>query len=58
MIKEDKYIEVIGDLMINYYDPHYEYKNRQYLKTFKNIESSLTAKDIIQWVDDNKTLNF
>ena len=58
MIKEDKYREVIGDLMINYYDPHYEYKNRQYLKTFKNIESSLTAKDIIQWVDENKTLNF
>ena len=54
MIKNDQYREVIGDLMINYYDPHYEYKNREYIKTFKNIESSITAMNIVEWVDDNK----
>jgi hypothetical protein len=40
--------------MINYYDPHYEYKNREYIKTFKNIESSITAMNIVEWIDDNK----
>ena len=54
MIKNDQYREVIGDLMINYYDPHYEYKNREYIKTFKNIESSITAMNIVEWIDDNK----
>lgn len=54
MIKNDQYREVIGDLMINYYDPHYEYKNREYIKTFKNIEGSITAMNIVEWIDDNK----
>jgi tRNA 2-selenouridine synthase len=54
MIKNDQYREVIGDLMINYYDPHYEYKNREYIKTFKNIKSSITAMNIVEWIDDNK----
>ena len=54
MIKMDQYREVIGDLMINYYDPHYEYKNRQYVKTFQNMESSITAINIAEWIDDNK----
>lgn len=54
MIKNDQYREVIGDLMINYYDPHYEYKNREYIKTFKNIESFITAMNIVEWIDDNK----
>lgn len=54
MIKMDQYREVIGDLMVNYYDPHYEYKNRQYVKIFKNIESSISAKNIAEWIDNRK----
>lgn len=54
MIKIGQYRDIIGDLMINYYDPHYEYKNRQYIKTFKNKESSITAMNIAEWIDDKK----
>lgn len=51
MIKEKRYREIIGDLMINYYDPHYEYKNRQYIKNFYNEDSLLTANNIIKWIE-------
>ena len=54
MIENDQYREVIGDLMINYYDPHYEYKNRKYIKIFKNENSGKTARDIENWIKDNK----
>lgn len=54
MIKIHDYREVIGDLMINYYDPHYEYKNRQYRKTFKNIDSTITANNIREWIKDKQ----
>lgn len=54
MINKDQYREVIGDIMVKYYDPHYEYKNRQYVKVFKNIESPVTANNIIEWIDDKE----
>lgn len=54
MINKDQYREVIGDLMIKYYDPHYEYKNRQYIHSFENIESQITATNIIEWIEDNQ----
>ena len=54
MINQDQYGQIIGDLMINYYDPHYEYKNRKYIKTFNNENSILTADKIIKWTEDKK----
>lgn len=51
MIDEKQYRQVIKELMIEYYDPHYEYKNRQYVETFENIESSQTAKELIHWIE-------
>ncbi len=54
MIKEKRYREIIEDLMINYYDPHYEYKNRQYIKSFHNENSLSTANNIIKWIKENK----
>ena len=54
MIENNQYRGVIGDLMINYYDPHYEYKNRKYIKIFKNEDSRKTARDIENWIKDNK----
>lgn len=54
MINKDQYREVIGDIMVKYYDPHYEYKNRQYIHIFDNIESHITANNIIEWIEDNQ----
>ena len=51
MIDDKKYRELIKELMIEYYDPHYEYKNRQYVETFENVESSQTARELITWVE-------
>ena len=54
MIHLKDYRTLIKELMIEYYDPHYEYKNRQYQFTFDNAHSPHTADNIIQWID--KTL--
>ena len=51
MINTHEYIKVIKELMIGYYDPHYEYKNRKYSKVFKNLECQATAKNIIDWIE-------
>lgn len=51
MIDDKQYNQVIKELMIEYYDPHYEYKNRQYVDTFKNVESSKTAEELILWIE-------
>lgn len=51
MIDMHEYRQVIEELMIKYYDPHYEYKNRKYSASFENIESSITAKEIIEWIE-------
>lgn len=52
MINLDDYRTVIKNLMIEYYDPHYEYKNRKYRSIFKNVDSSVTADNIIKWIKD------
>ena len=51
MIDTHEYRQVIEELMIQYYDPHYKCKGREYKAVFQNIDSSTTAKDIIQWFD-------
>lgn len=50
MIRSHDYRPVIKDLMIQYYDPHYRSNNRKYTRTFENIDSYITAKNIIQWI--------
>lgn len=53
MIDVRDYRTVIKKLMIEYYDPHYEYKGRKYSRLFENMESSVTAENIIEWAQDN-----
>lgn len=50
MIKSNNYRTIIKELMTQYYDPHYKFKDRKYIRSFENIHSDITAKDIIQWV--------
>ena len=47
LIKSHDYKTVIEVLMLKYYDPMYEYKNREYIAHFKNSDAKLTAKEII-----------
>ena len=48
MVKEHNYIPVIQELLTKHYDPLYEYKDREYLATFNNVDSIKTAKEIIE----------
>lgn len=54
LIRSKDYRPVIRQLMIEYYDPHYEYKDRKYKFTFENIDSSITADNIIKWIEESK----
>ncbi|WFA09370.1 tRNA 2-selenouridine(34) synthase MnmH [Tissierella sp. Yu-01] len=47
MINDKKYNEVIEELMIKYYDPLYESKNREYIATFNNLDAKETAEQMI-----------
>lgn len=47
MIENKEYSEVIKELMIKYYDPLYESKEREYIATFNNLDAKETAKQII-----------
>ncbi len=51
MIKSGNYKPVIKELMTDYYDPHYDCKNRDYLASFKNTNSENTANNIINWIN-------
>lgn len=53
LIENHNYKQVIKDLMLNYYDPLYENKDRLYDVTFINTDSKATAKTIIEWSNDN-----
>ncbi len=46
-VRSHDYKSAIEDLMIKYYDPMYEYKNRDYIGRFNNSNSQDTAKEII-----------
>ncbi|MDR7870417.1 MAG: tRNA 2-selenouridine(34) synthase MnmH [Tissierellaceae bacterium] len=48
MIKEHNYNYVIQELLTNYYDPLYEYRDRKYVATFDNVDPIETAKEIIE----------
>lgn len=50
LINKHEYEPVIEELLIKYYDPLYEHKNRDYNSTFHNDNSMEAAKAIIEWV--------
>lgn len=54
LIKENNYAPVIKELFINYYDPLYEKHKHDYVKTFENKDSNITADNIIQWINEQK----
>lgn len=52
LVKKKEYNPIIKDLFIKYYDPLYEKHKREYTKTFENIDSNITADNIIAWRDE------
>lgn len=54
MIRQHDYRPVIEELMIKYYDPMYEYKNREYIASFENRDAEDTAERIIEQVKGNR----
>lgn len=48
LIKDHDYRPVIKDLMVKYYDPKYEFKNRDYIGSFHNRGARETARRIIE----------
>lgn len=48
LILAHDYEPVIEELMIKYYDPLYEYKDREYFTSFENYDSAVTADNIIE----------
>lgn len=51
-IKNNKYREVIEDLMVAYYDPLYEKNTRNFVKSFHNEDHLQTAKNILDYIDN------
>lgn len=51
LVKKKEYSPIIKDLFIRYYDPLYEKHKREYIETFENIDSNITADNIIAWTD-------
>lgn len=49
LISQCEYRKVIEELLVKYYDPLYEYKNRDYSKEFLNNNTFTTAQNIIKW---------
>lgn len=49
LLVEGQYKNVIEELLIKYYDPMYEYKNRDYKAVFINDDSHITAEKIIKY---------
>lgn len=47
MVKQYNYKPVIKELLLKYYDPLYEFKDRQYIDTFYNVDNMKTAKEVI-----------
>ena len=54
LVEEKDYSPIIKDLFINYYDPLYQKHKREYIKTFENIDSSITADNIISWIENQR----
>ena len=54
MIKNHDYAPVVEELMVKYYDPMYEFKNRDYIKSFENRDARETAMEIIRQGKGNR----
>lgn len=54
MIKKSEYRKVIEEIMIKYYDPLYQKKDKTYHAIFDNRNSQETAKKIIKWSETLK----
>lgn len=50
MIKAHDYKPVIEELMVKYYDPMYEFKNREYVAEFENVNAKNTAEEIVEQI--------
>lgn len=55
LVKDKEYSPVIKDLFTDYYDPLYHKHKRDYVKTFNNSNSEVTASNIIDWIYDSNT---
>lgn len=51
-IKNNNHREVIEALMVDYYDPLYEKNTRNFVKSFHNEDHLQTAKDILNYIDN------
>lgn len=49
LINNHEYKKVIEELIIKYYDPLYDYRNRNYSKVFYNDDTITTTEEIIKW---------
>lgn len=54
LINRHEYEKVIQELIVKYYDPLYEYKNKKYSAVFYNEEIENTSQNIINWVNTNQ----
>ena len=54
LIGEHDYKPVIEELIIKYYDPLYEHRNRVYEAVFYNDNELQTTNKIIEWAKDHK----
>lgn len=50
LINENKYEEVIEELMVKYYDPRYENNNRDIGAVFYNENSKDAAREIVTFI--------
>lgn len=50
LIKDHDYKPVIRDLMVKYYDPKYEFKNRDYIGSIVNMDARVTAREILEFI--------
>ncbi len=55
LINKHEYKQVIEELIVKYYDPLYEYKNRDYSKVFYNDDAYTTTHEIIKWTKNIRT---
>lgn len=49
LVNQHEYKQVIEELIIKYYDPLYEHKNRKYCAVFHNDDIIETSQNIIDW---------
>lgn len=52
-INDNNYIPVIKDLMINYYDPMYEYNHDKYDMVFHNLNTENVSYEILRWFENS-----